>query len=1010
MMPVLTYAGENLIAQQQQAGRTLIIDQMILANINGLDSSAVPDRGELMPSVSDIQVTQPITKDGLLNSNTVVYSAVFTSTQGTFDFNWMGLYSSEHDVLVAVAYVPTQTKMATVGASIGNVITKNFAIEFNGAADVTGINISAESWQIDQTARFLAVDKIQRDMAKSIYGQSTFLNDAFKIFYSDDKCFLKAGESVVEGIKQIENDDIEIVPGAFPKAVWLDVYQETTVAGVVNNVSVQLSDGDEIGNYSALGVDHFLVKIGTINSKTDIVDERQTITDSLEVYNQGNIPHASTDNAGISGLSSSTNSNSETESATPKAVKAVQDYFYEKTTKGFSTLDALLAEGLSVGQTAQVKGESSSFIIVASNFGEVGKGKIYACANGNRAKRVIDGQVENISELRLTEPKFYGQKLQLEGYSLSGHGGGPVFFDSNDTTSIDNGVDTFVTTLGARWKRPFTGQITLAEAGAIEGQDSSDALEKAMKSNRVVTGEGKSYLLTTGAVLDTGLVNSTLKDVHFTTNESFVASAQIYTYSDTGDHANYPMIFVPQANRPRFLNVSINGENMVLPDSSSSSLILFDRCLNVKMEEGDYKNNQGDNPTHQGGAVFLLDCIDVYLRKVNLAGIKGEGLHCRSHDVTVIDCTGDGSDSSLLGTQRLTFTDIESVGFTVRGGTYKNAANSAISANTIASVIDGVTVKDSGIGINIGHRTTYLRRTSGSKSKVINCEVDNCVLYGINNAYAGNVTIAHNTVSRVGLGTIDNNNAGIRATYWGYSADIVFNTVEDCLVGINANGFVSDADDTVHGEFKIIGNTIKNIQRYAMLAQGIANLHLKDNTCLEFDLDVDITRACIYLNSGSAVTCSWIVSGNILGQSDSIGAKGFEFLLEPGGSVFKLHDNIVHCSNGLLGSRKKVELEGNTFMDLEERLLADTVTDGVLDVGHAKYLLMSYEIATTIDTISQKLAQGTIMHIVASNNNTTLTDGVGNLYLASDFTMTTNDSITLLWSGGAFYELARSAN
>ena len=282
-MPVITNAGEYLITQQQQKGEALIIDKMILANIAGLDSDTLPSRDQSMPAPADVKIIKPITKDGLLNTNTVVYSTVFPSTDGTFDFNYMGLYSSAHDVIVAVAYVPLQTKIKTVGTDVGNVITKNFAIEFNAAADITGINISAESWQIDYTARLMSMDKHQRDLVKNIYGPSTFLNDAFKVKFETDTYYLTAGKAILGGINFELEADLEILPGALPQTVWLDVYQETSMMGVLNKHDVVINDGTVLTDYVAGSVEHTLVKLGVVNSSVDIVDLRSLVRKSLEL-------------------------------------------------------------------------------------------------------------------------------------------------------------------------------------------------------------------------------------------------------------------------------------------------------------------------------------------------------------------------------------------------------------------------------------------------------------------------------------------------------------------------------------------------------------------------------------------------------------------------------------------------------------------------------------------------------------------------------------------------------
>jgi putative cofactor-binding repeat protein len=288
-MPVITFAGENLIAQQQQAGQNLIIDQIIFANINGLDDTLTPDRSQTLPSAENIQLTNPITKDGMLTSNTVVYSTVLTSDQGTFDFNWMGLYSSEHGVLVAVAYVPTQSKIATLGPIIGNVITKNFAIEFNGAADVTGINISAESWQIDYTARLVAMDRLQRKSIKNIYGRTAFITNAFKCEFNGSDYVLRSGEACIGGLFISLESDYVLLPGSVPQTVWLDVSQNQTMGGVENSFLVVLNAGQDIEDYVSDGVEHTVIEICRIFSTDNIQDYRINLLEDFQVWHKGNL-------------------------------------------------------------------------------------------------------------------------------------------------------------------------------------------------------------------------------------------------------------------------------------------------------------------------------------------------------------------------------------------------------------------------------------------------------------------------------------------------------------------------------------------------------------------------------------------------------------------------------------------------------------------------------------------------------------------------------------------------
>ncbi|EGH48358.1 prophage PSPPH06, putative tail fiber protein, partial [Pseudomonas syringae pv. pisi str. 1704B] len=54
-----------------------------------------------------------LTQQGYVNPNQVVYSLLMGTDIGDFDWNWIGLETSE-DVLLSVAYVPLQQKRKNV--------------------------------------------------------------------------------------------------------------------------------------------------------------------------------------------------------------------------------------------------------------------------------------------------------------------------------------------------------------------------------------------------------------------------------------------------------------------------------------------------------------------------------------------------------------------------------------------------------------------------------------------------------------------------------------------------------------------------------------------------------------------------------------------------------------------------------------------------------------------------------------------------------------------------------
>lgn len=122
----ITLAGESLIAQKVGAQQSLNVARFVLANVPGLDPNAAVDRTASKPAPAQIVGTYDVTQKGFVNPNQVVYSLMLGSDVGDFDFNWIGLETSEN-VLLAVAYLPVQQKRRNIPPrQIGNNVTRNF--------------------------------------------------------------------------------------------------------------------------------------------------------------------------------------------------------------------------------------------------------------------------------------------------------------------------------------------------------------------------------------------------------------------------------------------------------------------------------------------------------------------------------------------------------------------------------------------------------------------------------------------------------------------------------------------------------------------------------------------------------------------------------------------------------------------------------------------------------------------------------------------------------------------
>ena len=154
----ITLAGESLIAQKQASREVLQVARFILADVPGLDTTLPVDRAAGKPVAEQIKHTVAVTREGFLSPNQVVYSLMMSSDVGDFDFNWMGLETSEGTLLIA-AYVPRQQKRKEIPPlQSGNNLTRNIVLEYDGARSLTGIEIPASTWQFDFTAEFARID------------------------------------------------------------------------------------------------------------------------------------------------------------------------------------------------------------------------------------------------------------------------------------------------------------------------------------------------------------------------------------------------------------------------------------------------------------------------------------------------------------------------------------------------------------------------------------------------------------------------------------------------------------------------------------------------------------------------------------------------------------------------------------------------------------------------------------------------------------------------------------
>ncbi|SFU80897.1 phage tail protein [Pseudomonas sp. OV546] len=332
----ITLAGESLIAQKQAANAGLKVSRFIFANVPGLNPNTPVDRTAPKPPAGQIVNVHEIPTEhaGYVNPNQVVYSAQIGSDVGDWDFNWIGLETVE-GVLFAVAYVPIQQKRRNIPPlQIGNNLTRNFLVAFDGALALTGITIDASTWQHDFTVRLAGIDERERLSNRDVYGRACFFGSSLQLEKVGSTYQLKPGTAYIEGIRLVQSAALPVVPPALPAKAWLDVVLQRELNDMA--VSWTVVFGAEKSDYTdALGVKHYCVAIADL-AAAGVTDRRpvEAINGPLVQqfawrtgdYEQLRARATTKDDVKLSNIPNAISDDSDTNSseilATTKAVKA----------------------------------------------------------------------------------------------------------------------------------------------------------------------------------------------------------------------------------------------------------------------------------------------------------------------------------------------------------------------------------------------------------------------------------------------------------------------------------------------------------------------------------------------------------------------------------------------------------------------------------------------------------------------------------------------------------------
>ncbi|WP_261333432.1 phage tail-collar fiber domain-containing protein [Citrobacter braakii] len=329
---VITKLFSEWKAQQAINNQPVVLDEFIFAYIPGLDTDKPIDNTETIPAADKIVDRLPVSKTGVVNENSVVYSVTMGADVGDYDFNWIGLANKATGTLAMIIHAPTQRKIKNANGQQGNVLVRSMLMEYSGAREATEITTPAETWQIDFTARLAAMDERQRRENIDLYGAAAFFDSGYLVAKSGNQFFVTKGGGYVAGLRAELPADLNITASAKPTKVWLDVSWTGTLTSEWA-VQSKITVATDLADYALGGVQHYVFAVASIDAAGNITDLRpkgslndQAASDALKKHEQSrNHPDATTSEKGFTRLNSAADSASETEAATPKAVKIAMD-------------------------------------------------------------------------------------------------------------------------------------------------------------------------------------------------------------------------------------------------------------------------------------------------------------------------------------------------------------------------------------------------------------------------------------------------------------------------------------------------------------------------------------------------------------------------------------------------------------------------------------------------------------------------------------------------------------
>lgn len=383
MASLITPQFERYVAEQTIARGTVQFDEFIFANIPGLNENNLAQY-LTMPTSAQIVHRQAVSQSGVINENAVVYSVTIGTEVGDFDFNFIGLINRSKNLLAVAVQTDTVKKIRNKNAVQGNSITRNILLEFSGAKTLTGINVNANTWQIDFTVRLHGLDEKIRLTNRDLYGRAVFFDDSFLVKRKTDNQFtIQPGNAYVEGVRMDLSALYNLTANNLPCSVYADLVHHCTVTGEYQTEIKYLTQS-KADYVDTANRQHYVQILADIDSQGNVTDRRLlspflgmnplTLDDTTENNKdkQGHthkLPIASLVKKGIVKLFSGYDSDAEDMAATPKAIKGLKELIdaitrnlgnYIPNSKKSSAVDSNSAENVATSAAVKTANDNAN--------------------------------------------------------------------------------------------------------------------------------------------------------------------------------------------------------------------------------------------------------------------------------------------------------------------------------------------------------------------------------------------------------------------------------------------------------------------------------------------------------------------------------------------------------------------------------------------------------------------------------------------------------------------------